>query len=85
MPQAELFFVPFPALQDQSGKYLIEKHTILTAPAIQVLQLTHQQKINKRKAIKNRPALVVGNPTMPQQLLPLPGAEQEALQIAVNH
>ena len=82
IPQAELFFVPFPALQDQSGKYLIEKHTILTAPAIQVLQLTHQQKINKRKAIKNRPALVVGNPTMPQQLLPLPGAEQEALQIA---
>nr|WP_242063456.1 tetratricopeptide repeat protein [Nostoc sp. FACHB-892] len=82
IPQAELFFVPFPALQDESGKYLIEKHTILTAPAIQVLQLTHQQKINKRKAIKNRTALVVGNPTMPQQLSPLPGAEQEALRIA---
>ncbi|MDZ8140747.1 MAG: CHAT domain-containing protein [Nostoc sp. DedQUE04] len=82
IPQAELFFVPFPALQDEFGKYLIEKHTILTAPAIQVLQLTHQQKINKRKAIKNRTALVVGNPTMPQQLSPLAGAEQEALRIA---
>ncbi len=82
IPQAELFFVPFPALQDASGKYLIEKHTILTAPAIQVLELTRQQKINKRKAIENRPALVVGNPTMPQQLSPLPGAEQEALEIA---
>jgi CHAT domain-containing protein len=37
IPQERLFLAPFPALQDASGKYLIEKHTILTAPSIQVL------------------------------------------------
>jgi tetratricopeptide (TPR) repeat protein len=44
IPQDSLFLVPFPALQDASGKYLIEQHTITTAPAIQVLDLTHRQK-----------------------------------------
>ncbi|HEY9295782.1 MAG TPA: tetratricopeptide repeat protein, partial [Phormidium sp.] len=44
VPQSSLFLVPFPALKDKSGKYLIEKHTILTAPSIQVLELTRQQK-----------------------------------------
>ena len=41
IPQKSLFVVPFPALIDADGKYLIEKHTILIAPAIQVLQLTY--------------------------------------------
>ncbi len=48
VPQGSLFFVPFPALKNASGKYLIENHTILTAPSIQVLGLTrqHQQRID---------------------------------------
>ena len=88
IPQNELFLVPFPALQDASGKYLVEKHTILTAPAIQVLQLTRE----KRRSVSGSDVLVVGNPTMPsitpqmggtpQQLPSLPGAEKEALAIA---
>lgn len=88
IPQEELFLVPFPALQDESGKYLIQQHTILTAPAIQVLELTHQQ----RQRVSGKDLLVVGNPTMPsippeagqppQQLPSLPGAEKEALAIA---
>ncbi|NER51908.1 MAG: CHAT domain-containing protein [Symploca sp. SIO1A3] len=82
IPHQQLFLVPFPALIDTSGKYLIEKHTILTAPAIQVLQLTQQQQVS------GKDVLVVGNPTMPsvgippQQLPPLPGAEVEAKAIA---
>ncbi len=92
LPQESLFLVPFPALQDQEGKYLIEKHTILTAPAIQVLQLTHNQRANQEQAIENGEILVVGNPIMPsvppypgekpQQLPSLPGAENEAKAIA---
>ena len=88
IPQKSLFVVPFPALIDEGGKYLIEKHTILTAPAIQVLQLTNQQ----RKQVLGDKVLVVGNPTMPsipleigekpEQLPPLPGAQKEALAIA---
>ncbi|MEG4280130.1 tetratricopeptide repeat protein [Microcoleus sp. MON1_C1] len=93
IPQGALFQVPFPALQDEGGTYLIEKHTILTAPSIQVLDLTRQQRQKlAQKPANNGRALVLGNPTMPsvslslgepkQQLSPLPGAEAEARAIA---
>src|SRR5919202_884593 len=96
IPQESLFLVPFPALQDKDGKYLIEKHTILTAPSIQVLQLTHEQRqgVGARHVVplQGNDALVVGNPTRPfvppapgekpQQLPSLPGAEKEANAIA---
>ena len=81
MPQRELFLVPFPALQNAQGTYLIEKHTVLTAPAIQVLDLTRQRR---QRLTANTPhsssvfrppfsvlpspsnLLIVGNPTMPK-------------------
>lgn len=88
IPQGALFLLPFPALQDTEGKYLIEKHTILTSPSIQVLELTRQQQV---KELTSK-TLIVGNPTMPkialeigqkpQKLRPLPGSEQEAIEIA---
>ncbi|HEY9607143.1 MAG TPA: CHAT domain-containing protein, partial [Allocoleopsis sp.] len=88
IPQKYLFFVPFGAIQAPTGKYLIEQHTILTAPAIQVLDLTHKQ----RQRVSGKDNLVVGNPTMPsippefgqapQPLPSLPGAEEEAKDIA---
>ena len=88
IPQESLFFVPFPALQDNSRQYLVEQHTLLTAPSIQVLALTHQQQ-QRVQAFPGNRALVVGNPTMPilpgnppHQLPQLPGAEQEAIAIA---
>lgn len=92
VPQDALFQIPFPALQDQSGKYLIETHVILTTPSIQILQLTQQQR--QRLQQQTRPAnpLIVGNPTMPlvttrigappEQLPALPGAERESHAIA---
>ena len=88
IPQQELSLVPFPALVDISGKYLIEKHIIVTVPAIQVLALTHKQQ----RGFSKDNALVVGNPSMPRIVLfigqppqPLPtlvNAEQEALEVA---
>jgi CHAT domain-containing protein len=91
IPQGQLFLIPFPALQDKEGKYLIEKHTILTAPAIQVLDLTRKQRERLQTSL-TPDFLVVGNPTMPsvppapgeppQQLSSLPGAEAEAKAIA---
>ena len=90
VPQDKLFQVPFPALQAADGKYLIESHTILTAPSIQILSLI--QHSSPSKSIDPSEMLVVGNPTMPflpavppdlpQQLSALPGAEQEAIDIA---
>ena len=86
IPQGELFLVPFAALQDPDGSYLIQTHTILTAPSIQILDLTHQ--LQRDRAIDFSKALIVGNPTMPdlptllQPLSALPRAEQEAIAIA---
>ncbi|MEG4419331.1 CHAT domain-containing tetratricopeptide repeat protein [Microcoleus sp. LAD1_D5] len=93
IPQGSLFQVPFPALQDSNGTYLIQKHTILTAPSIQVLALTRQQRLKLASQQSNSgKALVLGNPTMPsvslspgepkRQLSALPGAEAEARAIA---
>ncbi|MCF2151319.1 CHAT domain-containing tetratricopeptide repeat protein [Desmonostoc muscorum LEGE 12446] len=89
IPQGALFLVPFAALQNADSKYLIEKHTLLTSPSIQVLDLTRKQKQQTgTKPIEGKDTLIVGNPTMPfvapkigetpQQLIPLPGAEREA-------
>lgn len=90
VPQGELFLVPFGALQDKGDKYLIEKHTILTAPAVQVLDLTQKQQ--NSMPTSSSEVLIAGNPTMPkvsipigsppQQLSPLPNAEKEANEIA---
>ncbi|MDX2099831.1 MAG: CHAT domain-containing tetratricopeptide repeat protein, partial [Leptolyngbyaceae cyanobacterium bins.59] len=95
IPQRSLFMVPFAALQDSKGKYLIEQHTILTAPSVQVLALTHQQRQQRgatQLSLKGNDVLLVGNPTMPsirpnlvdqaRVLSSLPGAEQEVKSIA---
>lgn len=74
IPHQSLFLVPFAALQDQDGQYLIEKHTLLTAPSIQVLDLTHKQRQRIQQTASDnavivgisRKAVVVGNPTMPK-------------------
>jgi len=97
IPQDMLFFIPFPALQDAQGVTLLDKHTILTAPSIQVLSIARQVRgqLNPRTG-----AAIIGNPTMPllpggeaanrdgqspvgdHRLAPLPGAELEAQAIA---
>jgi CHAT domain-containing protein len=88
IPQDSLFLVPFAALKNDQGKYLIEQHTISTAPSIQTLAFTATKREQRRWLQKqnNAAALIVGNPTMPKlddlQLEPLPYAEQEANTIA---
>nr|WP_229424011.1 tetratricopeptide repeat protein [Moorena producens] len=88
IPHQELFMVPFAALLDDNHKYLIENHTILTAPSIQSLSFTRENW--HRVKDSNGTPLIVGNPTMPtlkigeeqKPLPPLKGAETEALTIA---
>ncbi|MEC4887927.1 MAG: tetratricopeptide repeat protein [Scytonema sp. PMC 1070.18] len=94
IPHQELFSVPFVALQNEENKYLIEKHTILTAPSIQALDLSQQNKRVQKNSSANifpgNQSLIVGNPTMPKDkvgkdskpLKQLPGAEEEAKNIA---
>jgi CHAT domain-containing protein len=83
LPQDELFLVPFAALPDAQGRYLIERHTLSTAPSIQTLEFT--QALAQRPKTQ-RGIVVVGDPKMPivggVSLIPLPGARQEAINIA---
>lgn len=93
IPQGNLFLISFAALQDAEGAYLIENHTVLTAPAIQVVGLTMGNERREWNDYAGGDALVVGNPVMPTvsvpndrglrevQLTPLPGAEAEAVAI----
>jgi CHAT domain-containing protein/uncharacterized protein YjbI with pentapeptide repeats len=91
IPQGSLFMIPFAALQDDEGTYLIEKHTLTLTPSLSVLEVTQQQRqTHGQFSLTNPRALVVGNPTMPrlqiyeqeEVLAPLPGAEIEARAIA---
>lgn len=77
VPQEHLFLVPFAALQNSAGEYLIQRHTVLTVPAIQVLATT------RRSSSTGEGSLVVGNPApMPNSFSALPGSETEANEIA---
>lgn len=60
IPQSVLFFVPFAALPDPNGKYLIEKHTLAIAPSIQVLDLLYQRQRQIQGVAKD--VLIVNNP-----------------------
>ncbi|NJN86828.1 MAG: CHAT domain-containing protein [Leptolyngbyaceae cyanobacterium SL_7_1] len=80
VPQEALFLVPFAALQAADGQYLVERHTLLTTSAIQVLELSQQRSSAFNAA---QTAVVVGNPhPMPASLTALPYAEVEAEAIA---
>ena len=88
IPQGSLFLVPFAALRDAGGNYLIQRHTLSVAPSIRVLQLAASQRRSFKPGDRLAPALIVGNPTMPgipnslnggsTPLAQLPGATIEA-------
>lgn len=92
IPHRELAAIPFPALRDADGKYLIERYTVLTAPSIQLLDYAALAARKHAAGNLGRAALIIGNPIMPKislkpgeeprQLPPLPYAEQEALKVA---
>lgn len=96
VPHKALLMVPFAALQDQQGEFLVEHHTPRIITSIKALALTEKKKevaqSTRLAASDIAQALVVGNPIMPhlpaipgqapQQLSPLPGSEFEARQIS---
>jgi CHAT domain-containing protein len=94
IPQKTLFEVPFAALYDiKEKKYLIEKHTILTSPSVQALDMLHkrqQKREFQNKPLQNEDWLILGiEDAKPEKfcsqnvtLNKLPGAEQEAKDIA---
>jgi CHAT domain-containing protein len=80
IPDGALYEVPFAALQNERGKYLVESHTISIAPSISVLAQTDQLK--QRNNNPNRIALVVGNPSFDRRYTQLVYSKEEAEEIA---
>ncbi|MEG3844791.1 CHAT domain-containing protein [Microcoleus sp. herbarium14] len=89
IPHYDLFLVPFAALQDSHNRYLIEHHTILTSPSIQVLEITREHQ-NRVRGLRQA-ALIVGDPTIhpnfqldPHNLKQIPRAKEAAEAIAAT-
>lgn len=82
VPHGSLFSVPFAALVNGSGKYMIEQHTLAYLPAIGVLRAT-QSVENQTKGEKNS-LLAFGNPIteMNKFLGKLPYAEKEVKKVS---
>ncbi|MEL7522859.1 MAG: CHAT domain-containing protein, partial [Cyanobacteria bacterium J06553_1] len=83
IPQEQLFMVPFAALQDSAGTYLIEQHTLLSAPSIQVIDLAQNLSQQRSPRASVGQSLIVGNPSplpqiMEQPFADLPHAKAEA-------
>jgi CHAT domain-containing protein len=89
VPHYDLFLVPFAALQDRNNRYLIENHTILTSPSIEVLEITRQHP-NRVRGLRQA-NLIVGDPTIapkfkesPYKLRQIPRAKEAAEAIAAT-
>jgi tetratricopeptide (TPR) repeat protein len=89
IPHQKIYLVPFYALKDLNGEYLIENYTFRFSPSIKFLELSREIAENTSKWPQKN--LVVGNPNMPyvENLLrqpeiyeSLPFAELEAKTVA---
>jgi CHAT domain-containing protein/tetratricopeptide (TPR) repeat protein len=74
VPQGSLFFVPFAALKDASGQYLVQRHTILTAPNLRALLLpqSRQGQTIPSQETSNRSGIAgdrVSNPVVPNPVI----------------
>ncbi len=91
VPDSSLYLVPFYALTDANGKHLIERHTLSFVPSLGIYDLLRKKRSQLMHSKEPWPALVVGDPKMPELpgwlaskygLPQLPGAEREAKAVA---
>jgi len=84
IPHHDLFDVPWAALRDAHGLYLVESFTIRCAPSLRVARDAAMAVLVGTAANARLPAVVVGNP-IPNSMGDkgsLPGAKKEALFVA---
>jgi CHAT domain-containing protein len=81
VPHKELFEVPWAALTDADGSYLIERYVIRTAPSLRVARQAADKMHQQGSKKIGGHALVVGNP-WPNSCGRLEGAEIEAKTVA---
>jgi CHAT domain-containing protein len=82
VPGSSLASLPFAALENSSGAYLVERFTLVTAPSAAVYQRLRLRDVPARTA---RRLLVVANPVSDPSSEPLPETEREAKRIAAMY
>jgi CHAT domain-containing protein len=82
IPHDALHLVPFAALQDKNGRYVLEKHTLVSAPSAAVLRYTEAKK-RRVVSAPNPHLLALADPTPPKDIAEgaLPGSRTEIQQI----
>ena len=78
IPHNFLFSVPFAALRDPDGNFLVKEFVISYAPSLSILDLLARKSSSMKSEQRSIP-FIVGNPVMPlTDIVQLPGAEEEA-------
>ncbi|XP_065205556.1 tetratricopeptide repeat protein 28 isoform X2 [Planococcus citri] len=91
--EGDLYLVPFPVLRpapstDGISEYLSERFSLLVVPSLSSLKINQKLQRKSTAAETGMPALVVGNPKLPQSITErwgwadIPHAEQEANMVA---
>jgi len=80
VPDGALWDVPFQALQDGSGHYVIEGAAVSYVPSLRVLRETRREARRPHRATSGRDLLALGNPAVPGAE-PLPEAERQVAEI----
>jgi CHAT domain-containing protein/tetratricopeptide (TPR) repeat protein len=75
-----LMILPFAALRDSQGRYLLERYALHYTPTLSLLGLTEAREPEKTTA--NGAFLLVGDPLAPSPLPALPGARREVSAVA---
>ena len=77
VPDRDLYDLPFAALQDADGRYLIESHSIRVVPSIGTA-IELEERATARARSSEPSALVVGGPNFRDWAKPLAHAKKEA-------
>lgn len=85
IPDEFLWTLPFQALTNSSGNYVIQKHSVFYAPSLSVL---NELALRRRQQSSKESLIAFGNPVIPkseelkQDVHPLPEAEAEVTAVA---
>ncbi|MCJ7811815.1 CHAT domain-containing tetratricopeptide repeat protein, partial [bacterium] len=81
IPHGILHYLPFAAMQNKEGKYLIDRFSISYAPSATVFGYCVEKEEQNRYQEKIKSVLALSNPDLGSSLYDLPFAEKEAISL----
>jgi CHAT domain-containing protein/lipopolysaccharide biosynthesis regulator YciM len=81
VPHGVLHYLPFTALQNEDGEYLIERYSISLVPSATVLGYSFKKEVQRLDKNKEKTILALGNPDLGDSMYDLIFAEKEVRSI----